>query len=727
MMKRIISFLFLCIILGGNHFSLMSQEPIDYVNMFVGSTGKHKTEYGGTTPAVSAPFGMTQWCAATRLNKISRTMYHYDDNCLLGFMASHQASIWMGDYGFFTMMPQAGELKISSKDRSVPFSHKDEIATPYYYKVHWKDKAGLSFETEFTATSRSSCFRIQYPKGEKALLMLEAGREKEGGSIEIFPDLKEIHIYNKERHDRHLGPALFNFKGYYVLKFSNPFKAYGTWTDDKIQSASKEQNGSHVGGYVEFDLDTDCVEVRIGSSFIDFEQASQNMQREVPANLTFSQIKAKSKASWVKNFNKIQIKGATEEDLSVFYTAFFRTMQYPREFSEYGRYYSAFDDRVHEGVSYNAYSLWDTFRAQHPLLQLLHPERVSDMVKALVQMYEEGGWIPKWPNPSYTNIMIGTHADAVIADAFVNGFRDYDVEKAYEAIRKDAYVSPRSDYRWGDRHYWNGSYEARAGLNDYIQLGYVAADRTNESVSRTMEFGVDDYAIAQMAKTLGKASDYEDLMRRSLNFRNLYNFKTGFFQAKKKDGSWASPNEGFTEGGPWTYRFCVMQRVPELIKLMGGDEVFKEELDKNFEGGHYRHDNEPGHHFVYLYDFCDRLDVVQERIPAIISENYQNKPDGLTGNDDCGQMSAWYLFSALGFYPLAPASGEYALGVPRFKEITISLENHNKLKIVSSKSKTKEKLPSVYWNGECLSNPFIPIQEVFKGGLLEFRCCVNAR
>lgn len=696
------------------------QTPIEHVNMFIGSTGEHKTEYGGTTPAVSEPFGMTQWCAATRVNGISRTMYHYDDNEFIGFQGTHQPAVWMGDYGFLTFMPQVDNLKIKAKERAVALSHSHEIATPYYYRLAYQD-AGAEISTEFTATSRCSFFRIKYPEGKKPILYIEASRAKDGGEIEVDPAKQEIRIYNFERHDSHLGPRLYNFKACYVLKFSTPFISYGTWNNDVVNPEQLAERGANVGGYIEFEPSDNVVEVRIGTSFISHEQAMLNLEQEIADTETFEGLTAKVKTVWENNLNKIAIKGASKDDLDIFYTAYFRTMQYPREFSEYGKYYSAFDDKVHNGVSYNAYSLWDTFRAQHPWLQLTQPQRVNDMVQALVQMYQEGGWIPKWPNPTYTNIMIGTHADAVIADAYVNGFRGYDLETAYQAIRKNAFTAPRPDYRWGDRHYWNGSYEARGGLKEYIDLGYVTADKTNESVSRTLEFAMDDYCIAQMAKGLRKTEDYEVLMQRAQHYHNIFNPETQFFNAKRSDGSWGTPNEGFTEGGKWTYRFCVMQDVKGLIDLHGGNEKFVTELDKNFDEGYYRHDNEPGHHFVYLYNHANRLDKAQLRIPQIIEENYKNKPGGLSGNDDCGQMSAWYLFSSMGFYPLTPASGEYALGIPRFEEISLQLANNKKLIVKAKDIKKKKTLPNVFFNGKKLDTAFIAIQEVMNGGVLEFR------
>lgn len=713
-------FIALILILLLNNISVGAQPVVDYVNMRIGTDGVNPTEYGGTTPAVGAPFAMTQWCPATRINGISRTMYHHRDTTLIGFMATHQPAIWMGDYGFMTLMPQSGRLKITPAERRVKLKHTDEILSPYYYKVAYQDKGTIT--TELTATSRASFFHISYPKNEKAYLFLEAGREKEGGFIEIFPDKQEIHIYNKEVHDAHLGPKMPGFSGYYVLKISSPFVAYGTWNNGTVTGKQKIETGSSVGGYIEFPAGTDIVDVRIGSSFISFEQAAQNLAKEIPGKMSFQKMVKRNKTVWNELLSRVKVEDDDKNELVIFYTALFRTLQFPREFSEYGHYYSPFDGKIHKGVSYNAYSLWDTFRAEHPWLQWIVPERVNDMIQSLVQMYKEGGWIPKWPNPTYTNIMIGTHADAVIADAYINGFRGYDVQTAYEAIRKNAYVPPANDEncRWGDRAFWNGHYEARGGLTNYLKKGYVASDKTNESVARTLEFALDDYCIAQMAKALGHEYDYDDLMNRSSNYRSIFNRESKCFQARKADGNWDGEHVGFTEGANRTYQFCVMQDPVGLIGMMGGKEDFMSVLDDVFNNGHYRHDNEPCHHYVYLYNYCDRLDKTQQRLPHILAANYKNSPDGLSGNDDCGQMSAWYIFSTLGFYPVTPASGRYALGIPHFKQIQIQLPDKRKLTIRAPKVRERIELKDIRFNGVKLDTPFIEINKLREGGVLEF-------
>jgi len=430
---------------------------------------------------------------------------------------------------------------------------------------------------------------------------------------------------------------------------------------------------------------------------------------------------------WQKNLSRIAVSGCSEDQKSIFYTAMFHTMLFPREFSEYGQYYSAFDDKVHQGTSYNDYSLWDTFRALHPLIQLIQPERVSPMVKSLIQMYKEGGWLPKWPNPTYTNIMIGTHADAVIADAFTNGFRDYDTNLAYEAVHKDAIIPPTGDTfkKWGDRDPWT-SYEARGGLTYYLSLGYVPVDKTSESVSRTIEFGIDDYCVAQMAKEMNKTDDYTRFMQNSKNYKNLYNPSTGFFAPRMNNGDWnADPTAGFTEGSKWTYLFGAMHDPKGMIALFGGSKAFASKLTENFEGNHYRHDNEPGHHYIYLFDYCGEPWKTQELIRKHTSiENFRNQPIGINGNDDCGQMSAWYIFGVMGFYPVVPASGIYCIGAPQFPKIVLNRlvnEKSQQLEIVANNlSKENKYVQSVTLDGKSINSPFISYKELINGNKLVF-------
>jgi predicted alpha-1,2-mannosidase len=467
------------------------------------------------------------------------------------------------------------------------------------------------------------------------------------------------------------------------------------------------------------------IKVKVGTSFISIDQARDNLRREIPA-WDFDRVKAEGRRIWNGALGKIQVQGGSKDDKVNFYTAMYHSLLFPRIFSEYGRYYSAFDDKIHNGVSYNDYSLWDTFRAEHPLLLLIEPERVPGMITSLLQMYDEGGWMPKWPNPTYTNIMIGTHADSVIADAYVKGIRGFDLKKAYAATYKDAMNPPDGDtsHRWTDRAPWT-AYEARGGLTWYKSLGYVPIDKTDESVSCTLEFAYDDFCVAQLARAVGKKDDYEMFMKRTRNYKNLYDPVEGFMRPKKSDGSWYEDRTaGFTEGSPWTYLFCEMQDIPGMIALMGGEEKFAAKLDENFSGGHYRHDNEPGHHYPYLYDYCDQPWKTQERVREAMALNYHNAPDGLSGNDDCGQMSAWYIFSAMGFYPVTPGSTTYAIGSPLFDRATIMLggpyKNGPFTVIARNQSPKNKYIQSATLNGKPLNEPFISHADIAKGSTLVF-------
>lgn len=728
------------------------KDPVDYVNMFIGTTmrpediGKiHPAEYGGVVPAVCTPFGMTKWTAATRVNDISIVSYNYADSTLIGFQATHQPLIWMGDFGFFSFMPQINKLRIKPEERAVKIDHSKEKACPYHYQITYNEPTGYSILTEMTATSRCAKFRITYPEGQKPILFLEAARDllkntksffasrtrvlKErndnpGGWIEILPEKNEIRILNSEIQDAHLGPQLKNFGCYYILKFNTSFNAYGTWKEDNVNAQQLSESGADIGGYVEFGNANQVVEIDISSSFVSFQQAEENLGKEISKGIEFEKLVDENREKWNNLLSRASIFGASEDDLAIFYTSFFRTQLFPAEFSEYGKYYSAFDGQIHEGKSYTSYSIWDIFRAQFPWLQMVVPERAGDMITALLQNYKEGGWLPKFPNPTYSNIMIGTHADAMIADAYVNGLQNFDAKIAYEAIRKNAFTPPSNDlkHRWEDRHVWTeDGYEARGGLTNYIKLGYVASDFTDESVSRTLEFALDDYCVAQMANGMGQNDDYNLLINRSRNYRNLYNKDSGFFQARKTDGSWDEGDTGFTEGANWTYLFCVMQDMPGLIKEMGGEENFEKRLDEVFEQNHYVHGNEPGHHYAYSYNFCNQLNKTQVRVTQLLNNYYRNTPDSFVGNEDVGQMSAWYLFSCLGFYPFCPASGQYALGIPLYEKAILNLPNGKVLTIKAQGRKSKdENLLTIKFNGQELKTPFIGIKDLWGGGLLEF-------
>jgi len=734
-MDKIIFMIFFSVVSYSNS---QIMEAVDYVNPLIGSAEagfKDGIDGGGTMPCVGPPFAMTNFVAQTSENKISKMPYVYEDNSVLGFMATHQPTVWMGDYGYVSIMPQIGDLKLLPKERALQYSHDDEVSKPYYYSVIM-DTGNQRIKGEITSTSRTGFFRFTYPESDESHMIIQGINITENkkdfqGYLEIDLKKNEIRGYNPERMSSHLGPDLSNFKGYFVIHIDKVIKDFGTWNsfrnEPQVTVLGTEQKGARMGAYLSFKTkENEQVKVKIATSFISIEQARKNLENEIP-HWNFEKVVKETRDVWQENLNHIEINGVSEDQKSIFYTALFHTMLFPREFSEYGRYYSPFDDKIHDGISYNDYSLWDTFRALHPLLHFTQPERVSPMIQSLLQMYTEGGWLPKWPNPTYSNIMISTHADAVIADAYIKGFRDYNVDLAYEAIRKDAMHPPYRDTEksWGDRD--EGKlFEARGGLTYYHALGYVPSDKTRESVSRTIEFGIDDYAIAQMAKNLGKTDDYKRLMNWSKNYKNLFNKNTGFINARLFNGDWAkNSQEGFTEGGRWTYLFGAIHDIEGSVELFGGKDVFASKLTENFKENHYRHDNEPGHHYAYLFNYAKQPWKTQELIRKHTSEeNYRNAPIGINGNDDCGQMSAWYIFGVMGFYPITPGTDIFTIGAPQFPELILKLNLKGKKKdfniIANNLSKNNIYIQSLKLDGKRINEPFITYAQIINGNKLVF-------
>jgi predicted alpha-1,2-mannosidase len=713
---RFIFVLFLCIA------AQAKADPVDWVNTYIGTGGGSDIgpDYGGTMPLVTTPFGMTNWTPQTRQNRISVSSYAYEDNTISGFFGTHQPAVWMGDYGYVTLMPQFGHLQTTVEYRQMPFSHADEVTTPYYYSVKMGADPARKIFAEMTATDHCAHMRFTFPADEGGSVVLQATRAGTVGYVKVDPGKREIVGYNPDRMDTYLSNVeLPNFKGYFVARFREPFVQQGVYRGVLPVDGQNEVTGEEVGGFAKFNAKV--VEVQIGTSFISIEQARANLNAELP-EWQFDATRAALKKKWNEKLGIASIEGATDDERHIFYTGLYHALLYPKLFSEYGRYYSAFDDQIHNGESYTAYSIWDTFRAANSLLTLFAPERIDGMITALLQNYREGGWLPKWPNPSYTNIMIGTHADSLIAEAIRKGFKGFEYALAYEAVYKDANTPPDGDTtrRWLDREP-GVPYEARAGLTYARKLGYVPADKVSESASSTLEETYDDYAVAQVAKALGKTSDYHELMQRSRNYRNLFNPARGFMQARNSDGGWASPAEGWTEGDEWVYLFAPLHDIPGVIELLGGPKAFNAKLDEHFAGHHNHHDNEPSHHYGYLYDFGGQPWKTQATVRQIAHDAYSNTPTGVLGNEDCGQMSAWYIFTALGFYPVNPASAQYLIGSPLFSRSTLNLPNGKRFEIsAANNSAAHPYIQSARLNGKPLALPVITYQQIEAGGKLEF-------
>ncbi len=701
------------------------REPLTFVNPLIG-TAKSKIGYGGTMPFVSPPFAMTNWTPQTRQNKISITSYEYGDPAITGFIGTHQPAIWMGDYGYITLMPQTGELRTAPEARGLAFSHSDETARPDYYAVSLRTADGKAIRAEMTATERCAIFRFRFPDSGTARVLVETSRPGAAGSAAVDPTTHEITGFNPHRMDAHLGPhKLPNFKGYFAVQFRQAPLKVGTYGLDRPVAASSR------GAFAEF-RPGELVEVRVGTSFLSVEQARENLRREIP-EWSFEGVRGRLHAAWAEKLNRLQVEGASDREKTRLYTALYHTLLYPRVFSEYGRYYSAFDDKVHQGESYTAFSMWDTFRAESPMLTLFAAERIDGMITALLQNFQEGGWMPKWPNPSYTNIMIGTHADSLVAEAIRKGFKGFDRELAWKAVYQDAMVPPDGDTtrRWLDRE--EGTpYEGRAGLTYYKQLGYIPTDKTDEAASRTLEDSYDDWCVAQVAKALGKEEDYRFFLRRSLNDRNLFNPALGLMNGKTSDGRWAPiggpadtqgnrSEAGWTEGDAWAYTWSPLHDQAGLVQLMGGRDAYAKKLDAHFSGGHNVHSNEPSHHYAYLYNFGGQPWKTQAKVRELAAAEYGYDQGGLDGDDDCGQMSAWLLFSAMGFYPVNPASGEFMIGSPMYSQMSIRLQNGKTFRVVARNvSAANMYIQSAMLDGKPLNDPLITWEQIQAGATLAF-------
>jgi predicted alpha-1,2-mannosidase len=702
-----------------------SRDAVSYVNPLIG-TQKSSIGYGGTMPFVSPPFAMTDWTPQTRQNKISVTSYNYDDPTISGFIGTHQPAIWMGDYGYVTLMPETGVLRTAPADRKLPYRHSTETARPDYYAVSLETGKGRTIRAEMTATERCARLRFHFPKDGVARVLVEASRPGIAGHAAVDRQAREITGYNPHRMDAHLGPEkLPNFKGYFVIQFRQAPE------DEKTYGMEDSSAKSSRGAYAEF-KPGEIVDVRVGTSFQSVEQARKNLEREIPS-WDFDATRQQLHAAWNDKLSRMQIDGATDREKTRLYTALYHALMYPRIFSEGGRYYSAFDDKIHAGESYTAYSLWDTFRAENSLLTLMAPERVDGMITALLQNFKEGGWMPKWPNPSYTNIMIGTHADSVVAEAIRKGFHGFDRQLAWQAVYKDAMTPPDGDTtrRWLDREE-HTPYEGRGGLTYYKKLGFIPTDKTDEASSRTLEDSYDDWCVAQIAKALGREDDYRFFLHRSLNDRHLYNPAVGLMNGKTSDGKWAplggtrdTPGNrslaGWTEGDAWVYTWSPLHDQAGLLELMGGAKAYDAKLDQHFGGGHNVHKNEPSHHYGYLYDFGGQPWKTQAKVREIAAAEYGYDAGGLDGDDDCGQMSAWLLFTAMGFYPVNPASGDYMIGSPLYREMSLKLANGKTFRVeAENNSATNVYIQSATVDGRPLDVPVITWEQIQSGATLHF-------
>ena len=728
---RFVSFLCLMVISGCRD-SLRDAGPATFVNPLIGTASTPQFSHGNTYPAVSMPMGMTAWTPQTGE---WGWIYTYEATRIQGFRATHQPSPWMGDYGQFSFMPMTGRLRTDDAERASAFDHSEEESHPYYYKVRLKDYDVLA---EMAPELRAAMLRFTFPATDSAYIVLDASAGI--GQVEIFPEQRTLRGFTRVNS----GGVPDNFACYFVAVFDQPFAAFGTWTHTEIQAGSDQEAGDDVGAYLRFEAgQRTVVNVRVGPSFISTDQAKINLDREI-GNKNFLQVQATAEDQWNDRLGTIRIEGATEAQQTTFYTAMYRTQLFPRIFHEPGKddlpiHYSPYDGQIHPGVMYVDNGFWDTFRAQFPLLTLLYPDLNAEIIRGLVNAYLEGDWFPKWTSPGYRDVMIGTHTASVIADAYGKGIRDFNIQTAYEGMVKDAMAPPMPGGR------------GRTGIESYTRLGYVPSDKVHEATARTLEFAYGDFCVGKMAQALGKEQDAAYFFRRANHFRNVFDPEVGFMRGRLADGNWRpdfSPTEWggpFTEGSAWHYTWSVMHDPQSLIALMGGEAAFAAKIDELFASqpkfevgsygreihemtemvagnmGQYAHGNQPVHHLIYLYNYARQPWKTQKWVREVMDRLYGPGPDGLCGDEDNGQMSAWYIFSAMGFYPVSPGVPQYVIGSPLFPKTTLNLPNGRTFEVVAKENNSKNRyIQSARLNGKTYDRNWISHQDIAAGGKLEF-------
>ncbi len=713
-------------------------DPVSWVNTLMGTQSKPELSNGNTYPAVAVPWGMNFWTAQT--GKMGHGWaYQYDADKIRGFKQTHQPSPWMNDYGQFAIMPVTGKLRVHEDERASWFSHKAEVARPYYYSVYLAD---ADVTTEITPTERAAQFRFTFPQTDSAFVVVDALNK--GSYIKIIPSERKIIGYTK-RYAR--GPLPENFKNYFVLIFDKDFTLAHTWKDGKtLVKDSLELTSDHTGAVIGFKTKRgEKVHARVASSFISFEQAELNLSRELAAD-SFDATKAKARASWNKTLSRIAVEGGTVDQTRTFYSAFYRMVMFPNKLYEINAkneiiHWSPYNGKILPGYMFAGTGFWDTFRALYPFLNLAYPEINKEMQEGLINDFKEGGFLPEWSSPGFANIMIGNNSASVVADAYIKGIRGYDIEKLWEALKHGANNE--------------GPMEAvgRFGVNYYNELGYVPYDvKIKENAARTLEYAYNDFCIYQLGKALGKPeSEIGIYAKRAMNYKNLFDPSSGLMRGKNKDGSFQSPfspfkwGDAFTEGNSWHYTWSVFQDIAGLVKLMGGNEKFVNKLDSVFimppvfdesyyrgviheiremqiaNMGQYAHGNQPIQHMIYLYNYAGAPWKAQYWAREVMDRMYFATPDGYCGDEDNGQTSAWYVFSALGFYPVTPATDQYVLGAPLFKKATIHLPNGKQIVInAPQNSATHKYVHELKVNGQSYDKNWLNHQALMKGAVLDF-------
>lgn len=761
--------LFLLVLLSGTGLRIpavaQSKNPVDYVNPLIGTDF-----FGHTFPGASLPFAMVH--VSPDVNTQGWTYasgYAYSESSIMGFSHTHWSGTGMVNGGDVMLMPAVGnKLQTLPGSPENPdegyrsrFDHADEVASPGYYSVILKD---YRIWVELTSTQRAGFHRYTFPKSDNARIILDLGHQLGANASE---DLSELTISNNNRIEGLKSAGLG--KVYFVAEFSKPFAYYGTFDNDyktpesggSIFPYKNGEAGKNIGAFVSFRTEeNEQVLVKVGISYTSIDGARNNLETEIP-HWDFDRTRNDAREIWSRELSRIIIDGTTDDRKEIFYTAMYHSLlaQYISQDAD-GKYYGS-DKKVHEAKGYDLYgsfSCWDTYRSQHPLLTLTAPGHVNDFIKSIAAKTKEYGWLPA---QHFLNVfgetMVGDHLIPIIVDAWMKGYRDWDVQFLYGAMRKKALEEPKMPVP---------HYAGRSGLSFYMKLGYTPVDKVTESVPNTLELAYDDWCIAQLARELGRDDDYRMFMQRAANYRNLWDAETRFMRPKKLDGSWLEelngreqeivkegehsyyryfdpllvgrrPNRHYTESNAWQYIWSVQHDVQGLIDLFGGNKAFISKLDTFFGMspnitppkyvgvvgtiGQYVHGNQPSHHVAYLYNYAGEPWKTQQRVRQVCEELYRTGPGGLCGNEDMGSLSSWYVLSALGFYPVTPGSPSYAIGSPLFGKATLDLGNGKTFTILARNNSQQNKyIQSATLNGETISRTWISQKEITDGGTLVF-------
>lgn len=719
--------------------SLMAEAKdwTQYVNPLMGTQSSFELSTGNTYPAIARPWGMNFWTPQT--GKMGDGwQYTYTANKIRGFKQTHQPSPWINDYGQFSIMPVTGKLEFDEEKRASWFSHKGEIATPSYYKVYLAEHDVV---TEMTPTERAVLFRFTFPENEHSYIVVDAFDK--GSYVKVIPEENKIIGYTT----RNSGRVPENFKNYFVIEFDKPFTYKGTFADKKLEEGNLEQKADHTGAIIGFSTRKgEIVHARIASSFISFEQAAQNLKEL--GNDSFEQLAQKGNDAWNNVLGKIEVEGGNLDQYRTFYSCLYRSLLFPRKFYEFTAdgqpvHYSPYNGQVLPGYMYTDTGFWDTFRCLFPFLNLMYPSVNKEIQEGLINTYKESGFFPEWASPGHRGCMIGNNSASVLVDAYMKGVKVDDVKTLYEGlIHGTENVHPEV------------SSTGRLGYQYYNKLGYVPYDvKINENTARTLEYAYDDWCIYQLAKALNRPKkEIELFAKRAMNYRNVFDKESKLMRGRNENGQFQSPfsplkwGDAFTEGNSWHYSWSVFHDPQGLIDLMGGKKMFITMLDSVFavppvfddsyygqviheiremtvmNMGNYAHGNQPIQHMIYLYNYAGQPWKAQYWLRQVMDRMYTPGPDGYCGDEDNGQTSAWYVFSALGFYPVCPGTDEYVIGAPLFKKATLHFENGNNL-VIDAQNNSKENLyiESLRVNGQESTRNYLKHADLLQGGTIEFK------